>query len=47
MGFGLVSVTLSNGWGAKKCAGNYYTFFDANSKDYGLRDYFRPIAVLS
>jgi hypothetical protein len=43
--FGLVSVTVSNAEHAKKCVGNFYTYFDANSKDYGLRDYFRPTRV--
>ena len=26
-----LSVTLSNAWGAKKCVGNYYTFFNGGS----------------
>jgi hypothetical protein len=34
--FGLVSVTLSNAWGAKKCVGDYCTFLMVARMDFGL-----------
>jgi hypothetical protein len=35
--FGLLSVTLSNGWGTKNCADNYCTLSMAMPMDYGLK----------
>jgi hypothetical protein len=41
--FGHLSVTLSNGKGAKKCVGNYYTVYRvAIPIDYGLMGCLRP-----
>ena len=34
--FGHVSVTLRNGWGDKKCVGNYYTLSLTTPKRYKL-----------
>jgi hypothetical protein len=35
--FGHLSVTLSNGWGAKKCVGNYCTLLAFIPMDFALR----------
>jgi hypothetical protein len=42
--FGHLSVTLSNAWSVKKCAGRHYTDFRlAMPIDYGLWGCFRPL----
>ena len=45
MGFGHLSVTLSNAGHAKKCVGNYCTLLALTPMDCALRGCFRPIEV--
>ena len=42
VGFGHLSVTLSNAGHSRKCAGDYCTFSILMTIDYGLRGCFRP-----